>query len=146
MTSDIALLDMILRHESDEYVDDTVDRGRCSKFGITRATLQDWRGKLVTCDDVRQLTESEARQIYVAHYIRPFDWVDDAIKSQVVDIAVNSGVTRARALLALAQQGTKPVQTQLVIERLKHYARICKQDTAQVRFLSGWIARACEFL
>lgn len=144
--SDIALLDMILRHESREYVDDTVDRGRCSKFGITRVALQDWRGRMVTCDDVRQLTETEARQIYVKDYIRPFDGIDDAIKPQVVDIAVNSGVTRARALLALAQQGSKPVQTQLVIERLKHYARICKQDTAQTRFLGGWISRACEYL
>lgn len=139
------MLHEILRREAG-YVNDPIDRGRCTNMGITRTTLQEWRGQFVTCEDVRKLTEAEACAIYVSRYIRPFDGVDDAIKPQLVDIAVNAGVSRARALLALAQQGTKPLQTQLVIERLKHYARLCKQDTAQVQFLSGWVARACEFL
>lgn len=143
--TDAQILHEILRREAG-YVNDPIDRGRCTNMGITRTTLQDWRGQLVTCEDVRTLTEAEACAIYTNRYIRPFDGVDDAIKPQLVDIAVNAGVSRARALLALAQQGSKPLQTQLVIERLKHYARLCKQDTAQVQFLSGWVARACEFL
>lgn len=144
MTDD-QIIDGILQREGG-YVDDAVDRGRCTSMGITRTTLQDWRGRLVTCDDVRRLTEAEARAIYAARYVRPFDGIEPDIKPQVIDIAVNSGVTRARALLARAVQGPKPVQTQLVIERLKHYARIVKADSGQAKFLSGWIARACEYL
>lgn len=70
-----------------------------------------------------------------------------AVKAQVVDIAVNMGVLRAKALLALAEQNKdKPLNTALAIERLKHYARIVKADTSQAKFLAGWTARAVEFL
>lgn len=144
MTDEQILAD-ILRREGG-YVDDRFDRGRCTNMGITRTTLQDWRGQMVTCDDVRQLTEDEARAIYTARYLRPFDGVESSIKPQVVDIAVNSGLTRARTLLALAQQGSKPVGVQLVIERLKFYARLVKADPTQAKFLNGWITRAVEFL
>ena len=145
MTTDDQILRDILSREGG-YVEDLVDRGRCTNFGITRSTLQDWRGKLTTCADVRNLQEDEACEIYRARYIRPFDGVDDSIRPQVIDIAVNSGVSRARALLALAQQGPKPLNTQLVIERLKHYARLVQADSSQARFIGGWINRAVSFL
>lgn len=144
--TDEQILSGILRREGG-YVDHPNDRGRCTNMGITRQTLQEWRGRAVTCDDVRQLTDDEAREIYRARYIRPFDGIEPDLKPQVVDIAVNSGVSRARALLALAQQQTeRPVAVQLVIERLKHYARIVKVDSGQAVFLPGWINRAVEFL
>lgn len=146
MTPDDAILDAILKREGG-YNFDPLDHGRCTNFGVTIATLREWRRQPVTCDDVRRMEESEARDIYRARYLRPFDGIDAAIKPQVVDIAVNSGVSRARALLALAQQRTdKPLHVALVIERLRHYARIVKADTSQARFLGGWISRAVEFL
>ncbi len=143
--SDDAILSAILRREGG-YVDDPADRGRCTNMGITLATLRDWRHQTVTCADVRRLTEDEARDIYRARYLRPFDGVEDDVKPQVVDIAVNAGVTRARALLALAQQSDKPLNTALAIERLKHYARIVRADHTQAKFLLGWVNRAVEFL
>lgn len=143
--TDSAILDGILAREGG-YVDHAADRGQCTKYGITLGALHDWRGKQTTCDDVRALTEAEAREIYTVRYLRPFDGVDAALKPHVVDIAVNSGVSRARALLAMAQQGPKPIGVQLVIERLKHYGRIVKNDPSQRVFLPGWIARATDFL
>ena len=143
--SDDQILAGILQREGG-YVDDPADKGRCTNMGITIGTLRDWRGAAVTCDDVRRLTEAEARDIYRARYLRPFDGIDAAIKPQVVDIAVNAGVLRAKALLALAQQSDKPVATALVIERLKHYARIVAADPTQSRFIKGWVNRAVEFL
>ena len=93
------------------------------------------------------MAEAEAKDIYRARYLRPFDGVEETVKGQVVDIAVNAGVSRARALLALAQQHPeRPLNTQLVIERLKHYGRIVHADASQARFINGWIARAVEFL
>lgn len=144
MTDDAIITALINRE--DGYVDHPNDHGSCTNFGITRATLAAWRGHPVTCEDVRNMPESEARAIYAARYVSPFDGVDPALKPQVVDIAVNSGVSRARALLAMAHQGPKPVGVQLVVERLKHYARIVQHDPTQRVFLAGWIARACEFL
>ena len=144
MTND-QILDRILAHEGG-YVDDLRDHGRCTNFGITRQTLEDWRGRLTTCADVKALTEVEARAIYTARYITPFDGVEEAVRPQVIDIAVNAGVMRAKTLLALAQQSQKPLNTALCIERLKHYARIVKADASQSVFLPGWINRAVEYL
>lgn len=143
--SDDQILAGILQREGG-FVNDPVDRGRCTNMGITIGTLREWRRQPVTCDDVRRLTEAEAREIYRARYLRPFDGIDAAIKPQVVDIAVNAGVSRARTLLALAHQSDKPVGTALTIERLKHYARIVRADPTQSRFIVGWVSRACEFL
>lgn len=145
MTDDDAILDAILRHEGG-YVDDAADHGRCTHRGITLQTLRDWRGRPVTCDDVRAMSEQEARDIYRARYLKPFDGVDAAIKPQVVDIAVNAGVLRARQLLALAQQSDKPLNVALVIERLKHYARLVAADPRQARFFNGWVNRAVSYL
>jgi lysozyme family protein len=143
--TDLEILDRILRHEGG-YVNDPTDRGGCTNFGITRQTLSDWRKGHVTCDDVRDMTEAEAREIYAERYLTPFSGVDRAVKAQIVDIAVNAGVRRAVALLELAEHGPKPLNTQLAIERLKHYVRIVKDNPTQIRFLAGWVNRACEYL
>lgn len=145
MTDD-QILDAILRREGG-YVDHPLDRGRCTNRGVTIATLREWRGHPVTCEDVKQLQEAEAREIYRARYLRPFDGLDASIKPQVVDIAVNAGVLRAKALLALAQQHPeKPLPVALTVERLKHYARIVAADHSQATFMAGWVNRAVEFL
>jgi lysozyme family protein len=143
--SDDAILDAILRREGG-YVDDAADRGRCTNRGITIGTLREWRGQPVTCEDVKALTEQEARAIYQARYLQPFDGIDADLKPQVVDIAVNAGVMRAKTLLALAHQSTKPLAVALTVERLRHYARIVRADPTQSKFMLGWINRAVEFL
>jgi lysozyme family protein len=143
--SDDAILDAILRAEGG-YVNDPLDKGRCTNRGITLQTLREWRGRDVTCEDVQALTEQETRDIYRARYLQPFDGLDPTIKPQVVDIAVNAGVLRARQLLALAQQSGKPLGVALVIERLKHYGRIVAADPTQAKFFNGWINRAVSYL
>lgn len=144
MTDD-QILDAIL-HREGGYVNDPLDRGRCTNRGITIDTLREWRGHPVSCADVEALSDEEAREIYRARYLAPFDGLDPALKPQVVDLAVNAGVGRAKALLALARQSSKPIQVALTVERLKHYARLVKADTSQAKFLPGWINRAVEFL
>ena len=145
--TDEQILDRILVHEGTEYVNDPDDPGGCTKFGITRQTLQEWRGRLTTCQDVRELQEAEARQIYHARYIKPFGGVDPAIKPQVVDIAVNSGVLTARTLLALAEQETgQSLTTRLFHQRMKHYVRIVKAHPVRAKFLPGWLNRSVEYL
>lgn len=147
MTDD-QILDRILAAEGTTFTDDPRDGGGPTKYGITLNTLREWRRQPVTKDDVRQLTEAEARDIYRARYIAPFAAVDPEHKPQVVDIAVNSGITTARALyaVALANHGSRSVNNQLAIERLKHYARITKAKPTNVVFLNGWIARAVSFI
>ena len=86
------------------YVDHPQDPGGCTNRGITRATLERWRRAPTTCDDVRDLTEQEARKIYRAHYWNAVqgDALPDGIDLVVFDFAVNSG--RRRAVQFLQRQ------------------------------------------
>jgi len=82
----------VLAHEGG-YVDHPRDPGGCTNFGITRATLERWRGRPTDCSQVRALTVLEARQIYRARYwngIRGDD-LPAGIDLMVFDAAVNSG-------------------------------------------------------
>jgi len=146
--TDDQILDRILAHEGSDFTDDPRDNGGATKYGITQHTLASWRGHLVSKDDVRQLTEGEARDIYRARYLQRFADVDPEHKLQVVDIAVNSGITTARALYAVARanHGSRSVTNQLAIERIKHYGRIVKAKPTQAVWLNGWLNRACGFI
>jgi lysozyme family protein len=146
--TDDAILDAILAHEGG-FSNHPHDTGRATNWGITQATLSEWIGRPASEHDVRNLTVGVARDIYRARYIRPFDAMNMApeIKAQVVDIAVNSGVTTARAMLSEAMKHPeRDLGVQLVIERLKHYARIVKGKPTQSVFLLGWVNRAVAYL
>ena len=144
--TDAQIVDQILAHEGG-FINHPADRGGPTNFGITQTTLAQWRKQDVTEEDVQALSIDEARAIYQALYVRPFDGVDPRVKPHVVDIAVNSGVGRARVLLAKAeQQMDRPLPVQLVIERLEFYARLVQAKPSQAVFLTGWIRRACSFL
>ena len=85
-------VDEVLRHEGG-YVDHLRDPGGCTNFGITRATLERWRGRPTNCVEVRAMSALEARQIYRARYwngIRGDD-LPAGVDLMVFDAAVNSG-------------------------------------------------------
>ena len=98
--TDTEVIDGILRREGRVYTNRAADRGGPTKFGITQATLSRWRRKPVTAEDVRNLTEAEARAIYMVEYVQPWQWVtDDELRALLVDWGVTSGFSRpARAL------------------------------------------------
>lgn len=90
----------VLRHEGG-YVDHPRDPGGCTNRGITRATLESWRGVPTDCAAVRALTEAEARAIYRARYwdaVRG-DELPVGVDLAVFDLAVNSGGGRAARML-----------------------------------------------
>ncbi len=83
------------------YSDHPSDPGGATNYGITKATLEAWRGRSVTKAQVRALTVEEAGEIYRARY-----WATSACDSlpagldlAVFDCAVNQGATRAAQLL-----------------------------------------------
>lgn len=100
--ADLAI-DAVLAHEGG-YVDHPADPGGATNRGITIAVLAKYRGKPVTEDDVRNLTEAEARAIYRARYWMPIrgDDLHPAIAYVTMDAAVNSGVARAARWLQQA--------------------------------------------
>ena len=139
--TDAEILDAILLREGG-YVDHPLDRGGPTNMGITLATLGKWRGKPVTAADVKALGHEEAAAIYYAWYVAPFADVARDLKPLAVDIAVMSGATTARGLLARANGD----RVALVKERLRQLARIVKGRPTQAVFLEGWINRTLEFL
>lgn len=151
------------------YVNHPADKGGPTNLGITQATLSAHRGYPVSIQEVRELSELEARSIYEkSYYLQPrINLLPEAIQPQMFDIAVNSGAKRAVLLLqeclGLRQDGVIGVATatgasawvagvgaaeanrQLAETRKGFYRRIVERSPSQQVFLKGWLRRAAEF-
>lgn len=156
--------------EEGGFVDDPLDRGGATKYGITIRTLAEWwkhlgRDGEPDRSDVQILTETEAREIY-----RTLWWAryglgridDQAVAEKVFDMMVNMGpgaavriVQRAagasidgvlgpRSLGAL--NAAEPGYLLGELRRLsaEYYRAIVARDATQARFLRGWLARAAR--
>ena len=165
LTTD-ALLDQIISREGG-YVDDPVDRGGATRFGVTASTLGEWRhlGRPATRAEVAALAEDEARQIYAARYVQPFAWVPfDGLRAALVDDGVLSGTVTAirtlqavlgvpvdgiagpRTKAALLAQPWDVVTNHCVIQRIGRFVEIVDGDPSQHRFFFGWVRRALAFV
>ena len=101
------VIDDILRAEGNEYTNDPADSGGPTKYGITLETLQDSRSVECTADDVRRLSEDEARRIYLTRYYAGprLDLLaehSELVAAEVMDTGVNTGMRRAVRLLQRA--------------------------------------------
>ncbi len=96
-------LSIVLRHEGG-FSNDPQDPGGATMMGITRATLAEWRGEAVTAEEVRALTEEEAREIYRARYwnVLRCDDLPPGIDLMVFDFGVNAGPGAAARMLQRA--------------------------------------------
>lgn len=165
MTTD-ELIDGILQREGG-YSDRATDRGGVTNFGITAKTLGQWRrlGRVASRAEVVALTADEARQIYRAWYVKPFDTVPfDEIRAQLADIAVTSGQLQAMTLLqralgvepdgvlgprtraALAATPWRLTNMALVALRVRGMAVDAEQHPEQRESLRGWVNRAVSFI
>jgi lysozyme family protein len=161
-----SVIDDILRREGG-YVDHPADRGGPTKYGVTLATLADWRVRQTTVDDVRKLTEVEAREIYRERYIiepRLHKVIDPKVRALAVDCAVNHGPKQAVKLLQLAARvfpdgdlGPKTegavsrmestaLYRRLCAARVRYYGQIITKDPSQSVFAAGWTNRVAEFI
>lgn len=130
------------------YVDHPADKGGPTNRGITMQTLADWRGRPVTQEDVKALTESEARAIYRKNYIENpgFDKIaDPRLFNLVIDCAVNHGVERARNWYSeLPRDAT--AYGKLLARRIRFYGQIITKNPSQAVFANGWLNRVSEFV
>jgi lysozyme family protein len=160
------IIDAILIREGG-YVDHPNDRGGPTNFGVTQATLAEWRGRPVTADDVRNLTVGEARELYRDRYIVKPGFLaieNQQVRAHAVDCAVNHGPVNAVKMLQLAAHvfadGHLGPQTRAAVnrmtaaalyrrlcaERAKFYGQIITRDPSQSVFAAGWMARLAEFI
>ena len=96
-------LDHVFRWEGG-FSDDPADPGGATRFGITRATLADWRGEAVSVADVRALGRDEAAAIYRARYWDACRCAEmpPGLDLLLFDAAVNQGAGRAVRILQAA--------------------------------------------
>ena len=141
-----ACLTEVLRHEGG-FVNHPSDPGGATNLGITKATLEAWRGKTVTVDDVRNLTVDEAGAIYRARYWQPIrgDALPPGVDLAVFDFAVNSGPSRSvstlQRIVGVAQDGIVGPATLAAVARMPAASVIlglCDARMAFLRSLSTW--------
>jgi lysozyme family protein len=149
------------------YVDNALDKGGPTRFGITMSTLAKWRDHLVTPSDVKLLTPEEAAAIYLSLYVTHpgFDQInDDKLRSLVVDCAVLHGpatVTKwLQAIVETAVDGVLGTNTAAAVnsenatsiylllcaKRVRFFGEIITKDHTQAVFAHGWLNRAAEFI
>lgn len=166
-------IDVILQNEGG-YVNASADRGGPTNFGITQATYSVYLGHPASIDDVKAMPVEAAREIYERQYLSGprIDQLSDPIKTQVLDIAVNSGPTTAikmiqrvvnaagfgpvtvdgvlgpfsRTAIETAQTKMgKLLNNALVDERINFFNAIVEHNMSQHEFIHGWLNRANSF-
>ncbi|MEM6462235.1 MAG: glycosyl hydrolase 108 family protein [Pseudomonadota bacterium] len=97
------------------FVDDPRDPGGATNMGITIDTLSDWLGRPASVDDVRNLTSTEAQQIYFTRYWTPIhcDQIPVSLALMTFNAAVNCGPSRGAKLL---QQALNDLDQNLVVD------------------------------
>jgi hypothetical protein len=149
----------VLKHEGG-FVNNPEDPGGATNMGITLGTLQAWCGHAVTVEDVRNLTQSEAEQIYRANYWNPLkcDELPLGVDMVVFDFGVNAGIRRSALTLeqvvGVAQDGIIGPETLAAVgkadalqvveqfgqTRLAYYKRLKEWP----EFGKGWSDRVTE--
>lgn len=163
-------IDKMIAHVVDlegGYVNNVNDRGGPTKYGITLATLHDWRKSPVSAYDVQQLTVDEAAKIYRQNYfVGPhLDVVSNGpVLEFLFDYGINSGPGAAIAALQRALDipddgSIGPITTRVVkavtnwtalfwrlkAERLEAALRDVGRNPSQSIFAVGWANRFDQF-
>lgn len=155
------------------YVSHSLDRGRETNMGITRATLEHARGRPVTPEDVMKLTRGEAADIYYRLYWLPlgldrinhptiavalFDQMINRRAAEVVrgiqvmvsrEMNVNlepDGVLGPITAEALNRLRPERLLIAIAIEAQQSYLAIVERSPNQSVFLKGWLARTWRLL
>lgn len=165
--TDGEMIDRLIRlREGRAFTHTASDRGGATKFGITKRTLSEWRGRDVTVREVMDLTEGEARDIYQAMYLAPFAPIEDArLRELLFDVAVLQGIGRAKRWLqealdveadgilgphtiaAYHRANLVEVYRAVLARRILAFGETVAADPlGQVGFLRGWLQRAVTFL
>ena len=146
------------------YVDDPVDRGGATRYGITGHTLARYviiSGRNLRMED---LDHFEVLAIYHLLYWRRghiwrmpewsqafmFDWMVHSgihlatkLMQQVVGV-VDDGWLGPKTLHAMRQEAGSV--NKLAIRRMRHLCGIVQHDPTQSRFIKGWWRRVSSFI
>lgn len=165
---------IFLREGGETFTNNPADAGGPTKWGITQATLAQWRGRPVSAQDVRDLGEPEARDITYELFLRRpgFTRINDLeLRDALVDFtylfglddsvpslqrlvgASPDGVLGPKTALAANAREPRGLINGLAAERIRLHVRRVVGDlkaqghfSGQVIFLAGWANRALGFI
>lgn len=136
----------ILRREGG-FVDNPSDKGGPTKFGITQVTLSNYLTKQASREDVQNLSEGTAGEIYRSIYISPFLSYETNLAELLVDCAVNHGVSRAKKWAEDYKNDDPLIMYKNILkQRIVFYGEIVQNNPKQSVFITGWLRRATEFI
>ncbi len=151
-----AIVKTLAREGGSRFTDDPNDPGGATKFGISQ--------KAYPYLDIKNLTETQAREIYRNDYwnrVHGEEITNQAVAENIFDTAVNMGV-RTASRLAQVTLDVKPVDgiigkqtlkainsadpevflAKFTLAKIARYANICNRNKSSRKFLLGWINRA----
>lgn len=157
----------LLQNEGNTFVNDPLDHGGPTRYGVTMAVLSNYLGRQASISDVQNIEPQTVSAIYRMNYWTPIR--GDKIQPQnvataLLDMAALTGCAQAVRMMQAAV-GTTPdgimgpvtlsainlAQPQAVLVSFSHkacsyFAAIALRDATQAKFLSGWQLRAHRML
>lgn len=130
MTFDNAVSFVLAREGG--YVFDPYDPGGATKYGISKRSYPN--------EDIANLTEDRAKEIYRKDYWTPLPPLPPAAKIVAFDAAVNQGRKFASEMIGECGEDA----TAMLFYRLKRYSDIVKRKPTSGKFLRGWLNRVIE--
>lgn len=135
-------LQFVLKWEGG-YSNNPNDKGGATNKGITQNTYNTWlRSKGQNLKDVRNITDSEVREIYYNNYWLKAGCPSMTDKFAIIafDTAVNMGVSRVSEFLKAAEY---KYPDKFLLARIKKYNEFAKVGNQKV-FLVGWLNRVFD--
>lgn len=135
-------LNFVLLHEGG-FSNNVNDKGGATNKGITQRTYNAWlssKGK--NLKDVRNITDSEVKEIYYNNYWLKAgcDKMSEKFAILAFDTAVNMGVGRVAEFLKAAEY---KYPDKFLLARIRKYAEFAKVGNQKV-FLQGWLNRVLD--
>ena len=152
-------LALILKHEG-LYVDHPQDPGGATMKGITLATFTEFKGRAMSKEELRAISDADVRAIYKSRYwdaVRA-DELKPGVDLLAFDMAVNKGVGRAAKLMqrgaGVTEDGALGPKSMAAINALDAADFIAKVSEARRDFYKslktfptfgkGWLCRVDE--
>lgn len=153
--------------EGSTFTDDPNDHGGATRWGITQASLAEWRRRPVTREDVAALELADAHAFYLQMYWEPLQLAlcaAQASANTLLSLAVLTGRKRttqtAQSVCGAAVDGILGASTLAAINALPPLGFVAgmmmrmelffisrvEADPSQMRFLRGWVKRGHRLL
>jgi lysozyme family protein len=160
------ITDVLAAEGGDKFTNHPADRGGPTKWGITQRAWSEALGHTASIDDIRNITEREARDFYRSRYVVSprFHTLPELLMPLVVDCGVNHGPARAAkwlqkavgaqqdgvvgpaTLAATEAQDYEETYLKICAYRIRLYGALVSRDPKQAVFASGWNNRAAKWI